>query len=408
MCKRSVHCLLVILSGVLLLCGASYSAEFSADMTESQGSYSKSGKLFVKGSQYGMELEDSGEKVRVFVDTEANKTVVLNLSKQEFRELASDDMNSLMNDPFQGYQYMIKRGFGVEKPAGTETVDGFECHKYVMVTEDSTELMSRWVSSKLNFPIKIVAHGNPSRIMALTNIVEGAVDDAKFVIPEGYTAWVDPETLPIEPPEWAKGIESAPIMTPPFEITMKAGEIIRVLPEDNKTLSVKCRSIDTTEAVTYIRPFKDGRPIYRSERYGNASMNGVICARRHETPIEADEFVFYVQSGEITANAKWQEMIEKTVSVGDDIRLSLSGWDNVEMRLINLADGESVAVFSYNREGVPLGENEMDEVKWRMITLKEPNEVHNRAVNAKGDEIVVGVESGKMHIKLGQFDVFEF
>ena len=84
-------------------------------------------------------------------------------------------------------------------------------------------------------------------------------------------------------------------MTPPFETTMKAGEIIRVIPEKNKSLSVKCKSTDETEAVTYIRPFKDGRPIYRNNRYGNASMEGVICARRHESPIEADEFVFYVE-----------------------------------------------------------------------------------------------------------------
>ena len=154
MCKRSFHHVLcVLLGGLFLASGVAFSAEFTADMTESQGDYVNAGKLSVKGPKYCMELEQEGEKVKVIVDTEANKTVVLNVSKKEFREMAADDMNSIMNDPFQGYQFMVKRGFGVEKSAGIETVEGLECKKHTLMTEDSTELLSKWVSTKLDFQL---------------------------------------------------------------------------------------------------------------------------------------------------------------------------------------------------------------------------------------------------------------
>jgi len=408
MCKSlSRKVLLVLLGGLFLASGAAIGAEFTADMTDSQGDYEKSGKLYVKGSQYCMELEQEGEKLMVLVDQEARKTVVLLMSAKEFRELAIDDMNSVMNDPFQGYQYSVDKEFGVEKPGEMATVEGLECKTFDLFSGE-LKMMSKYVSTKLDFPIKIVAHGNPSRVMALSNIVEGPVDAAKFAIPEGFTAWVDPETLPIEPPEWASGIESAPVLVPPFEKKLMAGDIVRVVPVAGKSLVVKCMSVDETEAEAYIRPFKEGRPIYRSDRYGNAAMEGVICARRHETPVEADEFVIYVKSGGITAVSKWQEMAEKTVGEGETISLPLEGWDEIEMWLVNQNEGESVAVFSYNREGVALGVDEIDEDKWRTIRINEPNGCQKRSVNAKGDELVVTVTTGSMRIKMGQYDVFEF
>ncbi len=116
----------------------------------------------------------------------------------------------------------------------------------------------------------------------------------------------------------------------------------------------------------------------------------------------------YVYEGDITAVAKWQEMLEKTVVEGEEIRLPLPNWDNIETRLVNLSDAESVAIVVYFKDGTELSEDDQGLLKWRTITLKEPGEVEASARTQKGDEIVFSVQKGKMLIKLGQFDSFKF
>jgi hypothetical protein len=386
-------------------CGISTAAEFSADMTEQQGDYKKSGKIYVKGSKYCMDIVESGDQVIVVVDLAAKKTIVMLVATKEYNELPIDDMTSIMNDPFQAYKYVV--GMGEEKNAGEETIGSHKCDKFILSMQE-TDVMTQWVAKDLGFPIKIVAHGPPDKVMELTNIIKGSVDDAKFNVPDGFTKWIDPATLPVEPPGWAGGIESAPVMTPPFEHNMSAGEILCIKPEQGKSLKIKGVSKIEGEAVARAIPFKDGRPLKEDTWYNNFAQAGTICARMHETASEVDKFVVYAYEGDVAITAKWQEMKEKTVAAGEEIRLPLQGWDNIKTHLVNMADGESVAIVSYSQEGVPLSDDEQGEVKWRTTTLKELNEVDSKTMSGKGDELVFKVEKGKMLIKLGQFDTFKF
>lgn len=383
-------------------CSQVSTAEFSADFTEQQGDNTKSGKVYVKGSSYCLELVIGGEKGFIIVDTEAKKTVVINMSKGEYHE---DDISGIMNDPIQGY--LLTAAMGEEKTAGVETINGYECDKSVITMAD-TDVMSRWVARSLDFPIRIVGHVSPERVFELTNIVEGSVDDSKFEIPEGFTKWIDPATLPVEPPTWAEGIPSAPVMMPPFQHDMSVGDIIRIKVEPGKSLVLKGVSKTDTEATARVIPFKDDRPLKKDSWYNNIAMEGTICAREHETSVEVDEFVVYVYEGDIVLTAKWQEMLEKTVAEGEEVRLSLPNWDKIETRLVNLNDGESVAVFSYFREGTELSEDDMNPLKWRTIILKEQGEVSSALRSQYGDEIVFSVKKGKMLIKLAQFDRWKF
>ena len=386
-------------------CSQALAAEFSADFTEKQGDVGKSGRIYVKGSKYCLDITENGEQVLVIVDPEARKTVVIPVSTGEFRELATDDMASVMNDPVQSYLYIA--AMGEEKSDGVETVGGYECDKSV-VTMGDTHMMSRWVARSLDFPIRIVAHGPPDKVFELVNIVVGPVDDSKCEIPDGLTKWIDPATLPVEPPAWAEGIAAAPVMTPPFEHDMSAGDIVRIKVEPGKSIKIKGVSKTDTEAIAKVIPFKDDRPLKEDSWYNNVAQKGTICARQHQTPLEADEFVVYVYEGDITAVAKWQEMLEKTVVEGEEIRLPLPNWDNIETRLVNLSDAESVAIVVYFKDGTELSEDDQGLLKWRTITLKEPGEVEASARTQKGDEIVFSVQKGKMLIKLGQFDSFKF
>jgi len=387
------------------LFGQVSAVDFSADMTDTQGDNVKKSKLFVRGGNYSLDVDESGEKLLIIVDTQNKQTVIVVYSDKEFRVIPSDDMMSVMNDPFQGYIYMA--GMGEEKSAGAETVNGYECDKFIIIMQD-TEVMTKWVAKKLNFPIKIVAHGNPEKVMELSNITEGPVKESRFKIPEGFTKWIDPETLPVEIPAWASGIEAAPVMVPPFEYEMNAGDIIRVKAVSGKSLKIKAVNKGEAEAKAKVIPFKDGRPLKKESWYNNFAQKGTICARQHETPAVVDEFVVYIYEGSITTISKWQEMVEKDIAAGEEFRYKVEGWDNIETYMVNISDGESVAVYNYHEAGTPMLDNESSPVKWRTTTLKEPFDIKKTALVAKGEEVVVKVEKGKMQIKMGQYDSFEF
>lgn len=396
----------LIFAVLFVLCGQAAALDFSADMTQTQGEEVKSNKIYVKGDRYSFDLEEDGEKLLVVVDTKNNRTVIVVYSAKEYREMPSDHIMSVMNDPFQGYLYTAE--MGKEQAAGAETVNGYECDKFVIVMQDA-EVMTKWVARKLNFPIKIVtSQGGP--IMELTNIVEGPVADTWFEIPEGFTKWIDPETLPAPIPDWASNLETAPLMDPPFEQVMNAGDIVRIKPMAGKSLKVKAADKssygDETEIEARVIPFKDARPLKKEKDYYN--LMNTFCSVRHETVAAADEFVVYVYKGTIKIVAKWQDMTEQEVAAGEEFRYKIEGFDNIEVFMVNTGDGEAVETHIYYKDGAPISEEDAGPVKWRTTLLEEPGEMIKTTWSAKNDEMVVSVEKGKMQIKMGQYDTFEF
>ena len=153
-------------------------------------------------------------------------------------------------------------------------------------------------------------------------------------------------------------------------------------------------------------PFKDGRPLKKESNYYN--LVETSYSMRPETPAVADEFVIYVYEGNATVTAKWQEMFEQDVPAGGEFRYKVSGNDNIDSYMVNIGEGEAVAVLEYYKDGSPLSEDEMGPVKWRTTILKEPNDFKKTTLVAKGDELVTKVEKGKVQIKMGQYDSFEF
>ena len=101
-------------------------------------------------------------------------------------------------------------------------------------------------------------------------------------------------------------------------------------------------------------------------------------------------------------------MVEKTVAEGEEIRLPLTIWEKVETRLVNLSNDESLATFSYFKEGTEISEGIISSLKRRTVILKELGKVHYGTRSYHGDEMVFTVKKGKMLIKLGQFDAYKF
>lgn len=269
-----------------------------------------------------------------------------------------------------------------------------------------SEVMSKWVAKELSFPIKIVTYGQGAREMIISNIEKTAVGEDKFEIPEGFTAWVDPESLPGERPDWADDIKEAPLLIPPFEMDLNAGNTVRVKIEPGKSLFVK--GVADGEAEARVIPFRGRNPLKDDKRYNNFAQQGTICERRHEMNGEADEHIIHVYKGNVKVLAKWQKMFERTASAGDVVRFPIEDTEHITTRIINLTDSSARATFAYYQDGQPMPDNDDIPEKYRTIALEKPWDVSTVTRVAKGDEFVITVHEGAMQIKLGQFDSFEF
>ncbi len=317
--------------------------------------------------------------------------------------MKSQDPQSLMNDPFQATIYMADNG--ESKPAGTETINGLVCDKSV-ITMSGQDVATKWVSQKYNFPVKIEQMMAENKFIEITDIVEGPIDDALFQLPEDYTKWIDPDDLPVEIPEWAKELSSQPTKTPPFEMDMAAGQIIRMPVTVGQSIWVKGNSLDESEAIAKAIPFKDGRPNKKPSWYNNFAMQGTICTRSAETSLEADEIVLYVFEGNVHVITKFFPMKEETVKEGDEYRFLSESYDHVETRFVNAFDGESECAVSFFKDGVDVSEGD---AKYRTFNIEEKGENHRSTFSVdSGKEVVVKVTKGEMIIKMGQYDSFKF
>lgn len=398
-----LKCICILIAVITIMTGIASAADFTGKLKLKLDDEIIEGDIFVSGPKYCLVLEQDGEKGKVIVDTEKNETTIILFSIKEHRTIASDDMMSLINDPFQSYQYTL--GYGDEEFMGTEMVQGYECEAY-RITMGDTPVMAKWQAKSLDFPIKIVVYGQQERIVEITDIEEKAMEASIFAVPDGFTKWVDPESLPGERPEWVGDIDAASVMTPPFEKNMGPGDIVRVKIEPGKSLAVKAGGISETEAVARVIPFKGSNPLKEEQWYNNFAQRGVICGRSHEMSGEADEFIIRVYEGNITIAAKWMDMFEEKALAGEEIRYPISGQEHITTRFINLTAEAAEATFAYYQNGQLMEDD--TPAKYRTITLKNPWDIDTSTLLVKGDELVIGVTTGKMQIKLGQFDSFEF
>jgi hypothetical protein len=403
---KSCFTFLVVLLSLILFCLPALSAEFTGDLTIGDIGSTMIGKISVKGMKYRFDLKADKFEFFHIVDEEKNIARAFMPEEKEYREADADGMLSASMDPIQGFKYTAS--IGEARKAGTETVSNYKCGKTV-VAINGEDIMAEWVAVKLSFPIKIVNIQRPEKFMEIKNIKEAPVDDSLFEIPEGYTKWIDPSELPVAVPDWAEDIPSAPVMKPPFEKPMTAGDIIRVKPEIGKSLKTKATAQSDNNVVGMVIPFKDGKPLKEPSYYGNIAQKGLICNIRHETPAEADEFIIRAEQGSFTVITKHEPMTEKELVGGQQLEVPLNRLSfSIETRIINLNDGESVVTFDYTEGGNPVSEERTGPAKYRRIMLKEKLEVDKNTRSAYGDKMTFKVEKGKVLIKAGQLDTMKF
>jgi len=257
--------------------------------------------------KYRMDMEEDGQEVVVLVDQIAGMTYVLLPEEKIYMEMPSDDLQSLMNDPFQAAKFT--ETVGEKSKIGSEKVSGYACDVYD-VKRDGDVILKLWVSEKFGFPLKIVIPGEGGRTMELKNIKEGAPEEELFTMPAGFTKVTDPGQRPVEIPDWAEGIESSEIVKPPFERRMSPEEIVRVKVEAGKGIKVDgINNIEGNSAFTAV-PFKGGRPIKEPSMFTfNLTWKGANWSTPFRyTPDEADEIVVRVREGDVLIKVEWIDL----------------------------------------------------------------------------------------------------
>ncbi len=397
----------MVLSLVLGLAVGNVTAQeqqFSADISMGIQGQTMNGKVFVGPTHYRMDMEQAGEKLSVIVDREAGLTRVLIHGMKQYLEMKSDDPMSLMNDPFQSIIYT--ESFAEKKSLGAEKIGEYTCDKYVLTYGDQ-DLMTYWVSQKFNFVIKIINNSSEGTFLDLTNLAAGPLDDDVFATPADYAEMIPPGEEPIEVPDWAVDIPSAPEMTPPFEKNVAAGDMFRIPVVAGQSVWVKAANRSDDEVLARAIPFKDGMPLKEITWYNNFGMKGSICDRRHEAAVEADEIVIRIFKGSLTVFGKYSPMTEGQAAAGNEFTYDLISDEHVVTRIVNLADGESEVVIDYSKDGQEVGEDEIGPEKFRTVTI-ETGETDQRTLSPPGDKVIFRVTKGEVLFKLGQFDSFEW
>jgi Ca-activated chloride channel homolog len=180
-----VVCLAV---GVSALAAA---AEFQADVLESRDVEVRTGHIWVKDGVYRLELEQpSGPDLYTLVGAKPGKTQVVLPKYKVYLELASDNMMSLMKDPFQAAEHSAKQ-YEI-KDEGRETLQHLACDRQ-LIHYKGTGIMRRWVSPELGFPVKIEQLAREDYYTLLKNIEPTRIPAAQFEVPAGFSLKTEKE-----------------------------------------------------------------------------------------------------------------------------------------------------------------------------------------------------------------------
>jgi outer membrane lipoprotein-sorting protein len=361
-------------------------------------------KVYVKGSKYRIEEEEEGQEIIVLVDQEKGLTRVLLPAEKMYAEMASDDIQSLMNDPFQAVKYT--ETIGEKTKTGTEKISGYECDVYT-IKRDGDDIMRLWVSEKLSLPVKIEIPGEGGRTMLMDNIKTGTIEDALFVLPDGYTKMEEPGKPEIELPAWTENIASAKYVEPPFEQMMLDEEILRVKVIEGRGVKISGANALAERSAFMAVPFMEGRPIIDPTMYTfNLSYEGQTWSNTFRlTPYEADEIIVRVEEGTITLTLEAVDLgIQETISAGEEFKAPIKAGYNIDFRLVNTTDGESVCTVTMKKDGQELSEDIIGPEEYRTYTLKEKGDSKQNTWSSSGnpDEFIVRVQKGEILVSVNQ------
>ncbi len=173
--------LLLVIVGALIMTLAlpppAGAFELSADMITKEGSQKQTGKLYVKGNKYRIEMKSGTEYAIIRHDK--NKSWIVIPDQKAYVEMPFDPKKKPAIEEKQPSE--VNR-----KLVGSETIDGRVTKKYHVTTREKgvDESFYQWVATDLNFPVRTAAV-NGSWSVEYQNI-KTSVPDNLFEIPDNY------------------------------------------------------------------------------------------------------------------------------------------------------------------------------------------------------------------------------
>ena len=278
--------------------GPGRAASFSAELADTQGGQTRTGRFFFLDTSYRYEIVENGQPLVIMVDGKTGTMHVMVPAEKAFYMAGPDEVLARMSNPFGAYAYYASKKD--VKAEGTEAIDSVPCTKQV-VSGMGQVFAVAWVSKEFDFPLKVQTT-LPERTLELRNIRRGPQDAALFTVPADYKQ-IALNTEP-PPPEWAGQVAAAPVLTPPFEKTLKAGAIIRIRPQAGQEISLQAAHAGgETSAFTAVG-FKNGRPL------GDVSGNTMNLSPGQDCKMvftqgqdAADDYVVRIRTGSVKIRA---------------------------------------------------------------------------------------------------------
>lgn len=166
-----------ILVSIFSAAACTFGMELSADMISTQKGDTHSGKFYMKGNKYRVEMEKQAQYTILRQDK--NITWLVMPEEKSYMEMPFD--------PKQKPKVEAKVQCEVtRKLLGSETLNGHPAKKYEVTVKDAgkTDKHYQWIATDLNFPIKHAAVDG-SWSVEYRNIKK-SVPDNMFEVPPGY------------------------------------------------------------------------------------------------------------------------------------------------------------------------------------------------------------------------------
>jgi len=255
--------LLILVLGIILLCGQAFAAEFAADLLLTQPGDSMTAKLYVRDHLYRVEKLDGDDQFLAIENRTTDVTTAMNPEENTYLEL--EGPAGAFANPIKGWESMTSST--EEKLIGPETVNGFECDHYTYSYPGQDEpMLEVWKSKKLGHFIKYVVHyggetGDGS--MQILNVIEGPLDDALFKVPDDYTRQKTDDEIEMERP----AITSQATAEAPVGRRMAPGGQLSVKMNPELTSRVKLENLIADTSSCRISIYKNGQKV----DFGNIS-----------------------------------------------------------------------------------------------------------------------------------------
>ena len=257
---------LPVIGALVLSVSAAMAASFSAQMVTTREGKTESGHFYLQDRRYRLEVVEHGRPVVVIADMDNNRHWVIDSRAKTFFEVPSDDFGVLSSDPFKASEYIAAK-YGIQSQ-GRETISGYACEKQ-LVQVQKTQVMTRWYSSDLGVPLKIIMHqGKKDAVVELKAIQQAAQKEEQFVPPTGFKQVEEPGAAAkrtrkaLEQKEAAlAGLATVATARAPCFVKISAGGELRVKLDTHRSAKVAVVNQIKEESVVTVLPYRDGRKV---------------------------------------------------------------------------------------------------------------------------------------------------